>query len=87
MKPHLGPLDEGAFGYSWTHPDERMDRLQRESVRLVTEAEKRGDSRDSIFEALRAQTAEIAGAPTRVLPRADRIGRPRAPRLTETWFC
>ncbi len=34
----LGPLDEPAFSYRWTHPDPRMDDLQREMMALVEAA-------------------------------------------------
>src|SRR5207247_1856462 len=29
IRPFLGPLDVGAFTFRWTHPDPRMDALQR----------------------------------------------------------
>ena len=29
IRPHLGPLDQAAFIHRWTHPDPRMDLLQR----------------------------------------------------------
>src|SRR5262249_22474980 len=35
MKRYLGPLDQASFSYRWTHPDPRMDRLQKEVSALV----------------------------------------------------
>ena len=33
--PYRGQLDETALTWTWTHPDPRMDRLQREVAGLV----------------------------------------------------
>ena len=34
----LGPLDEAAFSYRWSHPDHRMDHLHRAVGAMVEEA-------------------------------------------------
>src|SRR6267143_378762 len=38
ITPYLAPLDQAAFIHPWTHPDPRMDLLQREASRLVEAA-------------------------------------------------
>ena len=88
MRPHLGPLVEGAFSYAWTHPDPRMDRLQAE-VASVVEAAAEAHADDALtFDQARALAAAAAGAPSRRLPPASsRADRARPPRLTEPWFC
>ncbi|HWP35507.1 MAG TPA: CUAEP/CCAEP-tail radical SAM protein, partial [Thermodesulfobacteriota bacterium] len=54
MRPFLGPLDEGAFTYRWTHPDPRMDRLQQAASRLVEAAAAAGEAPALTFARLRA---------------------------------
>lgn len=82
--PHRGPLDEAAFTYRWTHPDPRMDQLQKDVARVVEEdAQAEVDAATTFF-----RIKELANGrrPVQVvcsLP-AD---RERAPRMTESWFC
>lgn len=80
----LGPLDPENFGYSWTHPDPRMDALYQEVTRL---AEQFADADPcTAFEAIERAAYALAGrvAPPR-LSRAHLL--PPPPRLTEDWFC
>ena len=88
MRPHLGPLVDGAFSYAWTHPDPRMDRLQAEVARVV-EAAAEAHADDAVtFDQARALADGAAGVPTRRLSAALwRPDRRRPPRLTEPWFC
>jgi len=44
LAPYLGPFDPETFSYRWTHPDERMDRLQREVAAVVAEAARSGEA-------------------------------------------
>ena len=81
---HRGPLDEAALTYRWTHPDPRMDQLQKDVAKLVEEDAQAGEDAATTFYRIR----ELAHgrAPLDVvcsLP-ADRV---RAPRMTEAWFC
>lgn len=80
----LGPLDPENFGYTWAHPDPRMDTLYQEISAL---AERFADADPSTaFEAIErvAYTAAGQAAPPR-LGRAHLL--PPPPRLTEDWFC
>jgi hypothetical protein len=83
-RPHLGELDEAAFTYRWAHPDPRMDRLQRDVTKWVEQDARKGEDPAATFFRIRelAYGREPAGSAC-VLP----PDRPRAPRLTETWFC
>lgn len=87
MSPHLGPYDVDRLGWTWSHPDDAVDNLQRELAILV---EARIDQDG-------AQTFEeidelIRGHPATGRPRPALGGRSSGPtgqraRLTESWFC
>ncbi len=83
MRPHLGALDARRFTYDWTHPDPRMDSLQRELSRLVEKAALEKIDPRLIF----SRIVSLAGS----RPLADHspapLDRDRPPRLTEPWFC
>ena len=89
MQPHLGPLDEAALSYQWTHPDPRMDVLQHEAARLVEHVATHREDARVTFQRLRRLAAAIreddANAPVEAAE--SRRERVRAPRLTEPWFC
>ncbi len=84
IRPYLGPLDEAAFIHRWTHPDPRMDILQREAARLVEAAA--ADDPAVTFSRLKALAYSTAGLSPEPAPAPD-PGRRRPPRLTEAWFC
>jgi radical SAM superfamily enzyme YgiQ (UPF0313 family) len=87
IQPYLGALDAAGFTYRWTHPDPRMDRLQRDVSVLVESAGRAGEDSGTTLERIRARAAALAGgraAPARIGVRATRRG---SPRLTEPWFC
>ncbi len=84
MKPYLGPLDQASFSYRWTHPDPRMDRLQKQVSALVEADAKAGaDPAVTFYRVWALAAGRPATAATAALPR----DRPRAPRLSEPWFC
>ena len=79
-RPWLGRLEPDQFGWSWTHPDPRVDELWRASAALAkAQAESGADSMDT-FRKLRA----LADPRPHEAPR--RASR-KVPRLTEPWFC
>jgi radical SAM superfamily enzyme YgiQ (UPF0313 family) len=84
ITPYLGPLDQAAFIHRWTHPDPRMDLLQRDASRLV-EAAAAGDAAATFYR-LKALAFSTAGLPPQPTP-ALAPDRRRPPRLTEAWFC
>src|SRR5213594_3028448 len=88
IRPFLGPLDVGAFTFRWTHPDPRMDALQRDLSALVEQAARSGEDPAVTFGRIRALANARTGrvvAPTSF--RAPPPDRPIAARLTEPWFC
>ena len=82
--PHRGQLDEASFTYRWTHPDPRMDQLQKDVAKLVEQDTQAGDDAELTF--FRVKELAFGGSPAaaRCLLPAD---RKRAPRMTESWFC
>ncbi|HET6386742.1 MAG TPA: CUAEP/CCAEP-tail radical SAM protein, partial [Armatimonadota bacterium] len=84
MRPYLGALDQAVFSYSWTHPDPRMDRLQRDAADLIEEAAESGEDPAETFYRLWRLAAAIGNRP---VPHRTPRARKRVPRLTEPWFC
>ena len=88
IRPFLGDLDAAGFTYRWTHPDPRMDELQREVSALVAEAAHSGEHAARTFGRIWALATERAGRTGRRTPfREPPPERPVPPRLTEPWFC
>jgi len=82
----IGPLDQAAFQYPWTHPDPCMDTLHKAASVAVEHAANTGEEQDVTFDRLRSMAYDIAGrTPPHVSTRAPHRRRP--PRLTEAWFC
>jgi radical SAM superfamily enzyme YgiQ (UPF0313 family) len=84
ITPYLGGLDQAAFIHRWTHPDPRMDELQREASRLVETAANADPA--ATFCRLKALACATAGRSEAPVP-ALAPDRRRPPRLTEAWFC
>ena len=87
LRPYLGALDAPGLSYRWTHPDPRMDRLQREASALVADAARAAEQPAVTFQRVRLLAARYAGRPVRAPFRTPPPERPIAPRLTEPWFC
>jgi radical SAM superfamily enzyme YgiQ (UPF0313 family) len=88
MAPYLGPLVQETLTYQWTHPDPRMDVLQREMSRVVEEGTQADEDPRVIFYQLKesAMAAREGRAPRKIDVAID-SNRPKPPRLTEPWFC
>ena len=84
ITPYLGALDQAAFMHRWTHPDPRMDVLQREASRLVEGAASEDPA--ATFYRVKALARSAAGLPAEPAPSLV-PDRRRPPRLTEAWFC
>ncbi|HEU4383701.1 MAG TPA: CUAEP/CCAEP-tail radical SAM protein [Anaeromyxobacteraceae bacterium] len=80
-----GGLDEERLGWRWSHPDPRMDALQRRVARLVEEAARRGEDPLATVAAVKALALAAAGREHVHVARP--FSSPRAPRLTESWYC
>jgi radical SAM superfamily enzyme YgiQ (UPF0313 family) len=84
MRPHLGVFDPETLTYRWTHPDPRVDALQREVMARV--GTRLTSDRQRLFDEIRALARERAGLP---YPADTRPARARAtvPYLNEPWYC
>jgi len=88
MRPHLGDLDAASFSYQWTHPDSRVDQLQREVAALVAANERTHASPEETFYAIKALTEESSGLALNAARSTRQPGARRVtPHLTESWFC
>jgi radical SAM superfamily enzyme YgiQ (UPF0313 family) len=81
----LDGWDAAALGWTWRHPDPRMDALQRAVARAVEDGARNGADPLSTFDSVHALALAAAGRPHRHV-RSQHSGR-AAPRLTESWFC
>ena len=88
MQPFLEGFDAEALTYVWSHPDPRMDRLQRELAALVEQATSANEDQRLTFSRIRALVQPDREAQARHATAASRL-RPheRPPRITEPWFC
>jgi radical SAM superfamily enzyme YgiQ (UPF0313 family) len=84
MTPHLGPLDQASFCYRWTHPDPRMDLLQKKVSTVVEKDVHAGEDPGVTFYRVWSLAAGRKSATLMPTLPAD---RDRAPRLSEPWFC
>jgi len=82
----LGPLDAPNFSYRWSHPDPRMDLLQRRVAKLAEKAAMRQAPHRETFADIWRLAHEIGEETAPPVP-AARFSRPEPPRLTEHWFC
>jgi len=87
LRAALGELDAAGLSHRWTHPDPRMDELQREASALVLEAARAEEAPAVTFYRLRELAGRRAGRPVPTPFRRPPRDRPMAPRLTEPWFC
>jgi hypothetical protein len=83
----LGPLVQESFTYEWTHPDRRMDDLQRRVTALVEQAANANEDAVSTFDRIRAEAYAAKGERFPERKRETNPLRQRPPRLTEAWFC
>ncbi|MFL5294432.1 MAG: CUAEP/CCAEP-tail radical SAM (seleno)protein [Myxococcales bacterium] len=81
----LGRLEPDQFGWTWTHPDPRVDDLWRVSSRVATRGAEQGEDPVVTFASLRDLAFGAVGRPLPA-PLAPRT-RTKPPRLTEPWFC
>ncbi|MFL5455826.1 MAG: CUAEP/CCAEP-tail radical SAM (seleno)protein [Myxococcales bacterium] len=84
-RPWLGRLEPDQFGWTWTHPDPRVDDLWRVSSRVATRGAEQGEDPVATFASLRDLAFGAVGRPLPA-PLAPRT-RTKPPRLTEPWFC
>jgi hypothetical protein len=82
----VGPFDAGTLAYPWSHPDPRVDALQREVSHIV--GVRTGGDRRTVFEEIAALACDRAGRPLRPAPQPpQRPTRAVVPYLSEPWYC
>ncbi len=88
-QPHLGDLDQESFTYRWTHPDARMDELQKAVSVAVESAAQIGEDACVTFHRVRNLAYSAIGreGSSTAFPLYFEQNRRRPPRLTEDWFC
>jgi len=88
LRAAFGELDAAGLSHRWTHPDPRMDELQRATSALVARAADAAEDPAVTFHRIRVLASRAAGTTTSPAPlRRPPPERPIAPRLTEPWFC
>jgi hypothetical protein len=88
IRPFLGPLDQASFMYRWTHPDPRMDDLQKGVSTAVEQAVKSGENPHITFQRVWDLAYAAAGRqPVPFVSLSPRRGGSHPPRLSESWFC
>ncbi|MCA1595003.1 MAG: CUAEP/CCAEP-tail radical SAM protein [Chloroflexi bacterium] len=87
MLPHLGPLDEDAFTYTWEHPDPCMDDLHLRVAALVEADATAGVDPAETFYRVRDLAGRLLGQAAESPHAPITADRKRPPRLSEPWFC
>lgn len=83
MRRHISAFDAATLTYRWTHPDPRVDELQRDVTAIV--GMRLTADRRTVFAAINALAHERAGrAPASPKPARDRA---TVPYLNEPWYC
>jgi hypothetical protein len=83
MRRHVSTFDAATLTYRWTHPDPRVDELQRD-VTAIVGTQLTADRR-TVFAAINALAHERAGrALASPKPARDRA---TVPYLNEPWYC
>jgi radical SAM superfamily enzyme YgiQ (UPF0313 family) len=79
----VGPYDATTLAFAWTHPDARVDALQRAVASIA--AGPLGADRRAAFDAIRAVAHERAGSAMCDVPVSDEVTP--VPHLDEPWYC
>jgi radical SAM superfamily enzyme YgiQ (UPF0313 family) len=84
----VGDFDREGLAYPWKHRDARVDELQKEVARLVSEGEREGLGRSAIFQRIEKMAREVAGLKALDVDPLQIFGAPSlVPHLTEAWYC
>jgi radical SAM superfamily enzyme YgiQ (UPF0313 family) len=84
MRAHLGGFDAATLTHRWTHPDPRVDDLQRDVMNLV--GTRPTADRRQLFAEIRNMARERIGLPHAADTRPARA-RATVPYLDEPWYC
>jgi radical SAM superfamily enzyme YgiQ (UPF0313 family) len=83
MRRHVGDFDAASLAYRWTHPDPRVDLLQRDVMAIV--GARLNADRRVVFEEVAALAHEFAGR-AYISPKPIR-DRATVAYLNEPWYC
>ncbi|MCZ6805374.1 MAG: CUAEP/CCAEP-tail radical SAM protein [Deltaproteobacteria bacterium] len=83
IKRFIEGFDKAALSYRWSHPDPRVDRLQRTICALVEGGEAQG--RREIFRGIWQSAHEACGVRAPMI--AEGSGANGVPHLSEPWYC
>ena len=85
MATLVGPFDPRTLTYSWTHPDPRVDDLQRSVMALA--GVRMTESRQAFFD--RVHALALFKSPDHQITRSPDAPAPRTsvPYLNEPWYC
>jgi hypothetical protein len=84
MRPHLGGFDAKTLTHRWTHPNPRVDDLQRDVMALV--GTRLTVDRRRLFDDVRSLAHE-RGGPARAPDTRPARARATVPYLNEPWYC
>jgi radical SAM superfamily enzyme YgiQ (UPF0313 family) len=84
MRPHLGGFDAKTLTHRWTHPDPRVDDLQRDVIALI--GTRLTADRQRLFGEVRA-LAHARGGPAGSHDTRPARARATVPYLNEPWYC
>lgn len=88
MQPFLGLIDENEITYAWSHPDARLDALQKRFSQTVEAGLAEDCDPRTIFYQLKEYTlALIEARDPQIIKGTPEIERVLPPRLSESWFC
>jgi len=79
----LGNFDSEMLGYSWKHPDSRVDRLQESIQNWTMDAESQNLERKDIFKGIWRLTHQFEDLQT---PDIDLVSA-AVPQMSEPWYC
>jgi hypothetical protein len=82
----VGPFDETALSYRWTHPDPRVDLLHRDVDSQVELMSAQGADRRAIFEEIWRLVHQYMERPHLPLPPRKTLWA-APPYLSEPWYC
>ncbi len=83
----FGALDEATLSHVWSHPDPRMDVLQREVAAIVEDAAASQTPARETFAAIHALASERLSRHYAFSAIGQRAKSRPIPHLTEAWFC
>ncbi len=80
----LNEFNPELLGFDWTHPDSRVDLLQKSVQQWVMDADSQGKARNETFMGVWERVHKALGIPSPELQFTDSAA---VPTMTENWYC